>query len=429
MLPQTDSTLYFPYHTNCLCVRPGRPRTIVTFSFQESVARRDFISMWKEPMARNKCVGIVVRPTCTYCRRIVDGIITVGTQARWEHILVPTDVPSALGGFVDGYIGHFSERQLVDQVRGIAIPAVDISCAHPDSTLPRVVTDEVAVGRLAAAYLLSLGLPRFGFVGSATDECAAARAKGFVEVLEAAGHRSDSFIDLPSTEPGAHQPPPKDLQKWVQKLPKPIGLLSNSDLLGLQLLAICRKFNIAVPKDAAVVGVGNDDLFCTIADPPLTSIALATQRIGFDGAQMLAALMDGKKLEGRTILIPPVAVIPRQSTALPAILDRDVAAAVSYIALHAKDNLSVADVLRNIPVSRSSLDQRFIKALGHTPATEIRLAQIELAKKMLSDTQEQMPQVATAAGFHSAKQLTATFHREVGVSPTAYRRQFLHPTN
>ena len=379
-------------------------------------------------MGRTKCVGIVVRPTRIYCRRIVDGIVTVGSQAGWEHILVPTDVSYTLGGFgkgfIDGYIGHFSEQPLVDQVQDTAIPAVDISSALPDSILPRVITDEIAVGRLAAAYLLSLGLPRFAFVGTAGDYCSIARLKGFEEALKIAGHTCPKFMDLTYAAEETLASPPNNLEKWVRKLPTPIGLLSSSDNLGLQILAVCRKLNISVPKDAAVLGVGNDDLFCNIANPPLTSIALATQRIGYDGARMLASLMDGKKLQEKTILIPPVAVIPRRSSSLPAILDPDVAAAVSYIALHTKDHLRVEDVLRNIPVSRSSLDQRFRKLLGRTPASEIRRAQVELAKRMLSQTQEQMSQVAIAAGFLNAKQMTATFHREVGKTPTAYRQNF-----
>lgn len=378
-------------------------------------------------MARPKCVGIVVRPTGVYCRRIVDGIVAVGSQAGWEHVLVPTTVSSSLGGFgkgfVDGYIGNFSEKKLVDQVQQAGIPAVDISSTLADSALPRVMTDEHAVGRLAAAYLLSLGLPRFGFVGSAGDNPSRARAKGFQETLNAAGHQCHAFFDYPVVDDEVSRAQPNDLERWVRKMPTPIGLLSSSDHLGLELLAVFKKLNIAVPKDAAVVGVGNDDLLCGISNPPMTSIALATQRIGFDGAQMLASLMDGKPLAQKVILVPPIAVISRQSSSLPSILDRDVAAAVTYISLHAKDHLSVADVLRSIPVSRSSLDQRFLKVLGRTPAGEIRRAQIELAKAMLSDTQEQMPQVAAAAGFLTAKQLTSTFHREVGVTPTAYRRQ------
>jgi LacI family transcriptional regulator len=266
-------------------------------------------------------------------------------------------------------------------------------------------------------------LPQFGFVGAANDYPSMARAKGFEEALKATGGKCYTFLGRAQTDDAVPTPPPSDLQNWMQQLPTPIGLLASSDLVGAQILAICTKFKIAVPKGAAILGVGNDDLLCNISNPPMTSIALATQRIGFDGGQMLASLIEGKELAKDTILIPPVAVVPRQSSALHSIQDRDVAAAVSYIALHTKDQLHVADVLRNIPVSRSSLDKRFMRLLGHTPAREIRQAKLELAKNILSQTLEQMPTVAAAAGFINAKQFTTTFHREVGMTPTAYRQQ------
>jgi LacI family transcriptional regulator len=342
--------------------------------------------------------------------------------------LVPTDVPSALGdrckGLIDGFIGDFSGQLLLGQVRKTAIPAVDISSELRESPLPRVATDEFAVGRLAATYLLSLGLPRFGFIGSAGEYPSIARLTGFEKILEAAGRTCHSFLEPTGAKGTANPQRTNDFPAWVRKLQRPIGVFASSDILGLHFLAICKSLNVAVPKEAAVLGVGNDDLLCKIANPPLTSIALATQRIGFDGAKLLALLMDGKTLPQKTILIPPAGVIPRQSSALHSILDADVAAAVSYIALHAKDHLHVIDVLRNVHVSRASLDQRFMKVLGRTPASEIRRAQIDLARMVLSETQEQMPQVALSAGFLNAKQLTATFHHEVGITPTAYRRQF-----
>ena len=88
-----------------------------------------------------------------------------------------------------------------------------------------------------------------------------------------------------------------------------------------------------------------------------------------------------------------------------------------------QDDLQVADVLREVPLSRRSLEQRFRKALGRTPAAEIRRAQVEVARQMLSQTEEPMSRVALAAGFSNAKQLSARFHHDTGVTPTAFRRQ------
>ena len=99
-----------------------------------------------------------------------------------------------------------------------------------------------------------------------------------------------------------------------------------------------------------------------------------------------------------------------------------VAAAVRYITLHVQDDLQVADVLREVHVSRRALEQRFMKVLGRTPAAEIRRAQVEVAQRMLSDTDEGLERVALAAGFSNAKQLGTTFRHALGMTPSAYRR-------
>ena len=138
---------------------------------------------------------------------------------------------------------------------------------------------------------------------------------------------------------------------------------------------------------------------------------------------MLDRLMAGERPAERRLLVPPAGVVPRRSSDLPALLDPDVAAAVRYISLHVRDDLQVADVVREVSVSRRSLEQRFLRALGRTPAAEIRRAQVEVAKQILSQTDEPMAAVARAAGFRDAKQLGATFREQAGVTPTAYRRR------
>lgn len=376
----------------------------------------------KKSIAAIKRVAVVMLPVRTYCRRVMLGIASVSAQARWECILVPADVTTPLAdlaeGFVHGLIGHFDDERLASHVARAGLPAVDISPAGPRARFAQVATDELAVGRLAAAHLLSLGLPHFGFFGARSHYSSLLRGEGFEQMIRATGLSCHAFVD-PNAEskPGA-------LERWINGLPKPIGILASTDSRALQVLAVCRKTGIPVPGSVAVLGVDNDDVFCELANPPLSSIALGTQRIGYEAARMLDGLMGGVKPAQRRLLVPPAGVVPRRSSDLPGILDADVAAAVRYISLHVQDHLQVADVLREIPMSRRALDQRFLKALGRTPAAEIHRAQVEVAKQVLAETDEPMAGVALAAGFHNAKQFSAIFHSDTRLTPTAYRRRF-----
>jgi len=375
-------------------------------------------------MPETKRIGILLHPVRTYCRRVLRGITTVGARARWELLLVSADVDPLLDtlskDFLHGVIGHFSEEALLRQVANARLPAVDVAPLDRDGQFVRVTTDELAVGRLAAAHLLSLGLPHFGFFGTQRHYHSLLREQGFRQSIEAAGLSSHVMLDGADahSQSGASG---HELEQWLSQLPKPIGVMASTDSRALQLLAVCRKLQIDVPRSLAVLGVDNDDVFCETANPPLSSIALSTQRIGYEAARVLEDLMQGKKPDQQQILIPPAGVVPRRSSDLPALVDADVAAAVRYIALHVQDDLQVADVLREVPVSRTSLEQKFRRVLGRTPAAEIRRAQIEVAKTLLSQTEEPMSNVARAAGFSNAKQLGTTFHRETGMTPTAYR--------
>jgi len=362
-----------------------------------------------------KRVAVVMQPVRPYCRAVLRGVTAVSTQAGWECILIPAEAPPPvdLAGFVQGLLGHFSEKVLLEHVRRARVPAVDISPAQPHVRLPRVSTDDLAVGRLAAAHLLSLGLSQFAFFGT-SDHYSRLREEGFKQALAAAGlpchvlHNGAGAADA--------------LEQWLRRLPKPLGVLASTDGRALDILAACRKLGLPVPASVAVLGVDNDEVFCELANPTLSSIALSTQRIGYEAARLLDRLMAGGAPETPALLVPPAGVVARRSTDLPLIFDADVAAAVRYISLHVRDHLQVADVLREVPVSRRSLEQRFRKALGRTPAAEIRRAQIEVAKQMLSETDESMARVAKAAGFSNAKQFGASFHHETGEAPRQYRR-------
>src|SRR5687768_10408330 len=242
-------------------------------------------------MTEIKRVAVFMQPVRPYCRRVLMGVAAVSAQARWECILIPADAPPPVNefkGFVQGLLGHFAESPLVESLGRAGLPAVDISPSVQALPLPRVTTDDLAVGRLAAAHLLSLGLPHFAFLGTRSQYYSLLREKGFKESIGAAGLSCHVFLDHApqgdATDPGWVN---GELEGWLRDLPKPIGILASTDSRALHLLAVCRKLGIDVPGSVAVLGVDNDEVFCDFAVPPLSSIALSTRRIGYEAARML----------------------------------------------------------------------------------------------------------------------------------------------
>ena len=150
----------------------------------------------------------------------------------------------------------------------------------------------------------------------------------------------------------------------------------------------------------------------------LSGIALTSERIGYEA---VALWIGSCKAAGRVrcVLIEPTSVIERQSTDTLAMEDRDLARAVAFIRQHAGQPIQVADVLREVPLSRRQFERRFQAVLGRTPAAEIRRAHVERAKQLLLNTDLSIPQVAYAAGFASREYLTQVFTKETGISPCA----------
>jgi LacI family transcriptional regulator len=111
----------------------------------------------------------------------------------------------------------------------------------------------------------------------------------------------------------------------------------------------------------------------------------------------------------------------RQSTDVLAVGDRDVAAAIRYIREHACEGISVNDVLAAVPLSRSVLERRFTRILGHTPKEEISRVRLRRIKQLLAETDLPLARIATMTGFEHPEYLNVMFKSKTGDTPGEYR--------
>ena len=325
----------------------------------------------------------------------------------------------------DGVIA-FPEHDYVPQLQAMGVPVVDVSNWLADAPFPRVVPDDAAIGRMAADYLIDLGLRQMGVAGYAFAEFYRIRREAFQARCAAADTAVSAYDE--------HGPVPRDqrtpvglnpyLLAWLKSVPKPAGVFCCNDVTAAEVLEICRHTEIRVPEDLCVLGVDNDELISRTTHPPLSSIAVHTQKIGYEAAHLLDELMAGRDGAGVTRLLPPVGVVARQSTNLLAITDPDVLTAVRFIRDNVHKHVTVGQLLRLVPVNRRFLERRFKQHLGRSPLQEIRRVRIEKAKELLAGTDLAMPAVAKRSGFSNPERLANVFHEIVGTTPTQYRKQF-----
>jgi LacI family transcriptional regulator len=195
-----------------------------------------------------------------------------------------------------------------------------------------------------------------------------------------------------------------------------------SDGRAKQLISACVRAGTRIPQDLAVVGVDNDEAMCELAEVPLSSIDPNGRRIGFEAAAMLEKLMGDGKIEQKLVQIPPAGLVARASSEVLAVSDEEVANAIRYMQVHACDPMRVEDMMGELKVSRRTLEKRFRTIVGRTLHDEIRRLQFEKARKLLSETDLNIPQVATRCGFRDPKRFTTLFREEFGSPPVAFRR-------
>jgi LacI family transcriptional regulator len=296
------------------------------------------------------------------------------------------------------------------QIKAMGVPAVNVSGHLPESAVPRVMSDHRAVGRLAAQHLLERGFRQCLFVGDPLEHSSVVHAEGFVEVVKAAGGacRLAALGDL--RHPGA-----------LKGLPRPLGVFLYLDDIATEVMSLFRQDGWEIPREAALVGVNDDEVFCDLSEVPLSSVDPNAEKVGYEAAALLDRLMKGGRAPAQPIRIPPRGVVTRASSDYIALADADLAKAVQFIRLHACDPMIVRDVVETIDISRRTLEGRFKALFGRTLHDEIRRVQLERAKYLLAQTGLSIAEVGVRSGFKYVNRFSAIFKGAVGQSPGAYR--------
>lgn len=369
--------------------------------------------MRKYEVDRNRLrIGLFVHPWHEYGRSILRGITRFAQEhGGWELI---SDWPGGriMPGQVsmDGLIVRPDPRSKVPLDTGAELPRVLISNER-QCTWADLCWDNETLGRLAAEHLLEQGRRSLAVVADPGRVYHLDRRAGFESALARAG--------LKARRISATQGP--RLDKALRVLKSPTGLLAVTDVLARGVMFAAEALGRRIPEDLAVIGIGNDEVFCETLPTPLTSVALPGEELGYQAGAMLARRLAG---ESRPVGPRPVAgryVAVRRSTDLIAIDDRMVMRALKLIRDSREDQVSVADIHKAVPLSRRSLELRFRKHVGRTMREEIERVRVEWAKQLLRDTDWPVERIASSAQFSGPSQMWRAFKRLTGLSPTIYR--------
>lgn len=377
---------------------------------------------------RTKRIALALPLGVPHLERVVHGIhLYVQRTSEWDLVTSPEThsipVSSLEGWDGDGVIAMINATAELRVVRTLRCPVVNLSGALANAGLPRVRVDYAAAGNMAADHLWRRGFERFAYYGLRGVFYARACREGFQRQVEQRGGHCSFYEDESTT--GLAQPWRHDhgaLDKWLQSLEVPVGLMASHDPRAVLVAQACRRIGLRVPDEVAIIGFNNDIHSCEFCDPPLSSVSRPGEKVGFEAAALLDRLMRGGPAPRGDIILPPEGVVERASTDTIAIADsEELSAALRFIHDHLDKPFGVEDILEKVRVSRRWLEMAFKKKLRCTPHTYILRQRVARAKEQLAGTRRpRLKQVAWHCGFGSTRQLNAAFHRATGISPREF---------
>lgn len=378
-------------------------------------------------------MALLIETSSSYGRGLLHGISRYARlHGPWSFFLEPgaqDETPPPLRDWgIDGVITLFRTRRQARRLLAMRLPIVDLDFTIPGLVPWGVCNDEAGVARMAADHLLSRGLRHFAFVGwAAVDDgislWESQRQAAFVQAIEGAGFRVSPYEWPTRAGERAWGREQKRLARWLRRLPRPTGLLASNDQRARHVLEAARLAGLQIPDDLAVLGVDNDETLCELSTPSISSVALDTDTIGYEGAAMLHALLRKRRAPRTMVLVPPLGVVARRSSDLLAMADPAVVAAVRFMDQNLGRPIRITDVLAAAQLSRKTLEVRFRRSIGRTPHEELQRRRIEKVKALLRQTDSPLKQIARAAGFTYVEHLHLVFRTHAGMTPSQFRAQ------
>lgn len=203
--------------------------------------------------------------------------------------------------------------QLLDRQE---IPSMLMWNYASDSRYPSIGADNEQAGRLIAEHVLSLGHRRIAcmFPPLNGNDRALARREIVISTLRNAG------VEVPEewmlTTVYSISASKKDAHQLFRQANRPTALICGNDILATGALYGAAACGLVVPEEVTVVGIG-DFKGASEIEPPLTTVRLPAQRIGYEtGKALAAAIIDPSSTPATGLNCAPE-LIERRSSGPP----------------------------------------------------------------------------------------------------------------
>lgn len=337
-----------------------------------------------------------------------------------------------------GIIAPVWSEEQAEAFRAKSFPVVNVSnSAGAAGGLANFLSDDEAVGRMAADHLTGCGYRGFLGIGLARHRAHAERLEGFSAGLAGRGQRARLWLDdfaWPSGEPWSPTRYGEEMAEWLRPalagLGPATGIFATNDWLACLVQRSLERFFPDLGATVGVLGVDNQQREWYHG----RFVGLSSIEPGFREAG--AAAMDwlqgrsveaGKAEAGRGIVrrFAPRGVVARASTAVGGCADPETARMMRWAweRLQRGEPLSVGEMAARHGLSTKTLERRFGAHAGATASETISRLRLELARHLLRDTRAPITEIAARCGYAKHDVLSRAFLRFEGCTPRDYRKR------
>ncbi|MGW7049154.1 LacI family DNA-binding transcriptional regulator [Streptomyces avermitilis] len=218
-------------------------------------------------------------------------------RARGWHVVVydTADRPEeelgtlqVIASQVDAVVGYFScsEDELELFTRGV--PVVLIGREHHSARFSSIRIDGEEGVHAAVAHLVAAGHERIGMLDHDRRAEPSIRREWFTTAAAACGIDAGMVVGAGQSADGGGAA----LKTLLTAHPDVTAVFTFNDIIAIGVLREARRLGRSVPQDLAVIGF--DGLqFGTLVEPPLTSVALDTRKLGALAIDQVARLLTG----------------------------------------------------------------------------------------------------------------------------------------
>lgn len=376
---------------------------------------------------KNPKVLLLLESSREFGRQLLRGIVNYASvhgswvfvfETEWTKELLAKQIKG-----VDGIIAHIRNPAMAKIIADSQIPAVVSPFTQNAPSFKCLIeADSTAMGKMAAEHFLSRGFSNFGYCGYGNIWYSKEREAGFTEAVRACGFAEPLTYDNRKTPSKTEEL--AAIAQWLHSLPKPCGVFACNDDLAEKVLEACKIEKIKVPDSVAVLGVDNDEFICNLTQPPLSSIALNGEQVGYEAAAMLEKMMHSDRVKVKNVMLLPTHVVVRQSSDIMAIKDTEVHKSLEYIAQHCDQPIAVGNVVTAAMCSRRTLERKFRQILGKSIREQIQDMRTDKIARLLLETDLSVSQITYKMGFSRVDHVCRYFRRRYNMSPSDYRQRY-----